>query len=159
MDTAEIERIRLRWDPLAGAVPAHITVAFPFEWSGHVSTLADTLLPVLASVAPFAVTLAAPTIWEGEYLFLLVEEGSKQVRRLHESVYGLALPGVRRPSRFVPHMTVGRQAETTALAAGITETAAMDLPLFGTARSLTAYRRDEDGRRVRELDLPFGAGS
>ena len=56
-------------------------------------------------------------------------------------------------------MTVGRQAETTALAAGITEAVAMGLPLFGTAWSLTAYRRDEDGRRVRELDLPFGAAS
>jgi 2'-5' RNA ligase len=159
MDTAEVERIRRRWDPLAGPVPAHITVAFPFDWSGPVATLADALLPVLTSVTPFAVTLAAPTIWEDEYLFLLVEEGNTQVRRLHESVYGLALPEARRPSRFVPHMTVGRQAETTALAAGITEAAALNWPLFGTALSLTAYRHDEDGRRVRELDLPFGAGS
>jgi 2'-5' RNA ligase len=158
MDTAEVERFRSRWDPLAAAVPAHITVAFPFEWPEPASTLADALQPVLAASAPFAFELAASTIWEDEYLFLLIDEGREQVQRLHESIYDLALPGLRRPARFVPHMTVGRHAQKAALAAGLNEADELSLPIIGMARSLTAYRRDADGRRVRELDLPFGAG-
>ncbi|WP_203996484.1 2'-5' RNA ligase family protein [Virgisporangium aurantiacum] len=159
MDTSAVERFRSKWDPLAAAVPAHITVAFPFEWSGPLPSLATAIQPVLAACAPFALDLPALTIWEDEYLFLLVDEGREQVCWLHESIYGLALDGVQRPSHFVPHMTVGRCAEKAALQAGIRETAAMNLPLVGRALSLTVYRRDEDGRRVRELHMPLGPAS
>ncbi|WP_433220195.1 hypothetical protein ACQP00_17300 [Dactylosporangium sp. CS-047395] len=34
LDIAGIEQFRGRWDPLAAAVPAHITIAFPFAWPG-----------------------------------------------------------------------------------------------------------------------------
>lgn len=156
MNTTEVERLRGRWDPLAAAVPAHITVAFPFEWPGPASTLADVIQPVLAACAPFPLELATPTIWEDEYLFILVEEGREQVRWLHDSIYSQALHGAQRPSHFVPHMTVGRNAEQAALAAALSEAKGMNLPLIGRAPSLTVYRRDEDGRRVRELDMPLG---
>jgi 2'-5' RNA ligase len=156
MNTARVERFRDRWDPLAAAVPAHITVAFPFEWPGPVSPLANALQPLLAACAPFAVELSTPTLWQDEYLFLLVNQGREQVRRLHEAIYRQALRGARRPSEFVPHMTIGRHAEKTALQAGISEAARIKLPLIGRALSLTVYRRDEDGRRVRELDMPLG---
>ncbi|WP_433087605.1 2'-5' RNA ligase family protein [Dactylosporangium sp. CA-052675] len=159
MNTAAVERFRNRWDPLAGAVPAHITVAFPFEWTGPVSALADALRPVLTPCSPFALELSSPTVWEDEYLFLLVGEGRERVSQLHESIYRQMLRGAQRPSRFVPHMTVGRHGDKVALRAGISEAAAMDLPLIGRALSLTVYRRDENGRRVRELDLPLGAAS
>ncbi|WP_433604370.1 hypothetical protein ACQP2P_24460 [Dactylosporangium sp. CA-139114] len=75
--------------------------------------------------------------------------GREQVRRLHESVYERALAGVARPSSFVPHMTIGRSA-------GFGKAAELALPLAGRAQALTVYRRDEDGRRVRELELPLG---
>jgi 2'-5' RNA ligase len=151
MDTVAVERFRGRWDPLAAAVPAHITVAFPFEWPGPAAALADALRPVLAASAPFPVELTEPAIGAEEYLFLLLGAGGEQVRRLHESVYDLGLPGLRRPARFVPHMTVGRHARQAPLHE-------LPLPIPGLARSLAAYRRDEDGTRVRELDLPLGPG-
>ncbi|MER7007512.1 2'-5' RNA ligase family protein [Dactylosporangium sp. NPDC000555] len=97
--------------------------------------------------------------WEDEYLFLLVSEGREQVSQLHESIYRQVLRGAQRPSRFVPHMTVGRHADKVALRAGVSEAAEMDLPLIGRALSLTVYRRDKDARRVRELDIPLGAAS
>lgn len=120
--------------------------------------LAEALTPVLAAFAPFTLALATPTIWERELLFLLVEEGREQVRRLHESVYSQVLADVQRPSQFVPHMTVGRQAGQSALAVGVREAAEMALPIIARAEVLTVYRRGESGRRVRELDLPLGAG-
>ena len=149
MNTTEVERFRGRWDPLAAAVPAHVTVAFPFEWPGSASMLADAIRPVLTACAPFSIELATPTIWENEYLFLLVAEGRERVRWLHELIYSQALHRALRPSHFVPHMTVGRHAEKAALSAGLSEAAGMNLPLIGRAPSLTVYRRDEDGWRVR----------
>ncbi|WP_433061849.1 2'-5' RNA ligase family protein [Dactylosporangium sp. CS-033363] len=151
LDTAGIERFRARWDPLAAAVPAHITIAFPFTWPGTALSLAGALRPVLAACPPFPVELTEPSVWEDEYLFLLLGAGHDQVRRLHDSVYGLALPGLQRPARFVPHMTIGR-------AAGIVAAGELSLPVSGLARSLTVYRRDGDGTRTRELDLPMLAG-
>jgi hypothetical protein len=56
-------------------------------------------------------------------------------------------------------MTVGRRAEKAALQAGISEAAELSLPLIGRAVSLTVYCRDEDGKLVRELDLPLGVAS
>jgi 2'-5' RNA ligase len=159
IDTAAVERFRNRWDPLAAAVPAHITVAFPFDWTGPVSGLADALQPILTACPSFTVELSTPTVWEDEYLFLLLGEGREQVSQLHESIYRQVLRGVPRPTRFVPHMTVGRHADKEALGVGVTEAAEMGLPLIGRAVSLTVYRRHDDGRRVRELDIPFGAAS
>ncbi|MFD0579693.1 2'-5' RNA ligase family protein [Dactylosporangium darangshiense] len=159
MNTAAVERFRNKWDPLAAAVPAHITVAFPFEWPGPVSRLAKDLQPVLTAFTSFALELSTPTVWADEYLFLLVNEGREQVWRLHESIYGQVLRGARRPSRFIPHMTVGRHADKAALRVGISEAAEINLPLLGRALSLTIYRRDNDGRRIRELDIPLGAAS
>jgi 2'-5' RNA ligase len=156
MKSAEVERFRSRWDPLAAAVPAHITIAYPFEWSGPASSLADAVRPVLAAFAPFTLELATTAIWEEEYLFLLVKRGREQIWRLHESIYSVALRGARRPFRFVPHMTIGRHAEKAVLLAGISEAAELNLPLIGRGLSLTAYRRDDDGSRVMEFDMPLG---
>ncbi|GAB1822879.1 hypothetical protein HerbRD11066_60430 [Herbidospora sp. RD11066] len=85
--------------------------------------------------------------------------GREQVRWLHESIYRQVLRGVRQPSLFLPHMTVGRHADQAALRVGFSEAAGMNLPLIGRASSLSVYRRDEDGRRVRELDIPLGGAS
>jgi 2'-5' RNA ligase len=104
MNTAGVERFRGRWDPLATEVPARITVAFPFEWPRPVSALAHALQPVLAACTPFALELSSPTVWQDEYLFLLVDEGREQVRRLHEAIYSQALRGAPRPSHFRPHV-------------------------------------------------------
>ncbi|WP_433220197.1 2'-5' RNA ligase family protein [Dactylosporangium sp. CS-047395] len=103
---------------------------------------------MLAACAPFRVELTEPAVWEDEYLFLLLGAGHDQVRRLHEAVYGLGLPGMHRPARFVPHMTIGR-------AGGLAAAGELILPVAGMARALTVYRRDEDGTRTRELDLPM----
>jgi 2'-5' RNA ligase len=158
-DTAAVEGFRARWDPLAAAVPAHITVAFPFQWDGPASALADALQPALTACPAFALGLEAPAVWEDEYLFLLVGDGHEQVTRLHESIYRQVLPEAQRPSRFLPHMTIGRQAHPEATRAAMREAADLGLPLVGRALSLTLYRRNDDGTRIRELELPLGTVS
>ncbi|GIF02402.1 hypothetical protein Ari01nite_98660 [Paractinoplanes rishiriensis] len=138
-------------------MPAHITIAYPFDWPGPVHALVDRLSPALAACPPFKFDLSAPTVWEDEYLFLLVGHGREAVQRLHESIYALALPDVRQPTTFVPHMTIGRSADKTTLLTGVKEASALALPITGTARRLTLYSRDGDERRVRDVDISFGA--
>ncbi|GLK99355.1 2'-5' RNA ligase family protein [Dactylosporangium matsuzakiense] len=159
VDTAAVEGFRARWDPLAAVVPAHITVAFPFGWDRPASALADALEPVLTACPAFALALTTPVVWEDEYLFLLVGDGHEQVTRLHEAIYRQVLPEAQRPSDFVPHMTIGRQAHPKAMRAAMHDAADLDLPLVGRALSLTVYRRQDDGTRIRELDMPLGSVS
>jgi 2'-5' RNA ligase len=146
-DTGAVERFRLRWDPLGGAVAAHVTIAFPFDWQRGRDELHGLLTGMLPK--PFAVRLGAPTVWEEEYLFLLAERGGAQIARLHEAVYGVL--GLARAERFVPHMTVGRRlpgAEQERMLR-----AADGLTLDGWARELSVYRREPDGRRVHEFTV------
>ncbi len=157
VNTAAVERFRSRWDPMAVAVPAHVTVVFPFVWDGPASELADALRAVVTGCMPFALRLSTPTLWEDEYLFLLVHEGREQVLQLHESIYCQVLHRAQRPAHFVPHMTIGRHPDKAALRAAIGEATELDLPLTGRALSVAVYRRHGDGRRVQELDIPLGA--
>jgi len=146
-DTGAVERFRQRWDPLGGAVAAHVTIVFPFESQYGVAELRELLAGVLPK--PFAVRLGAPTVWEDEYLFLLAERGGAQIARLHETVYGMLR--LARAERFVPHMTVGRRppgAEQDKMLR-----AADGLILDGWARELSVYRREPDGRRVHEFTV------
>jgi 2'-5' RNA ligase len=142
-----VERFRQRWDPLRGAVPAHVTIAFPFDWARGLDELRELLTGVLPR--PFALRLGAPTIWEDEYLFLLAERGGVEIARLHEAVYGVL--GLARAERFVPHMTVGRRPPGPEQEAMLR--AAGGLTVDGWARELSVYRREPDGRRTHEFTV------
>jgi 2'-5' RNA ligase len=157
MDTEAIERFRDRWDPLGrGEVPAHLTIAFPFEWPGTADDLAERLAPVVAVQPAFAFRLTSLEVWADEYLFLLLGEGHEQVRRLHEAVYRLEIPGMHLTGPFEPHLTVGRCPAESDRTAAVRAAQELPLPLTGAATSLTLYRLGDGGERVRERDLPLG---
>lgn len=157
LETAEIENFRARWDPLAAVVPAHLTIAFPFDCSDAASSLAESLTGVAAEHAAFPIRLARPVIWDDEYLFLLMDQGHDEIRQLHESVYRLTLSGVRRPRHFIPHMTVGRRASTTELEIALAEASKLPLPIDGIARAVSMYRREDNGDRHHELEVALSA--
>lgn len=146
-ETGAVERFRKRWDPAGGVMPAHVTIAFPFDWHREPAELQTLLKGVLSK--PFAIRLAAPTIWDDEYLFLLAERGGVQIARLHDAVYNAL--GLARAERFVPHMTIGRrppgpdQERMTRAASG--------LSINGWARELAIYRREENGIRTPEFTV------
>jgi len=146
-DTVAVERFRRRWDPLGGAVPAHVTIAFPFEWERGADELRGLLTGVLAK--PFAVRLGAPTVWEDEYLFLLAERGGADIARLHEAVYTVLR--LARAERFVPHMTIGRRPPGSEQHTMLR--AADGLTVDGWARKLSVYRREPGGRRIHEFTV------
>jgi 2'-5' RNA ligase len=155
-DTTAVEAFRSDWDPLASQVAAHITVGYPFESRASEQRLASDLTVVAQAVHPFAVRLNRTVVVDGEYLFLLADTGSASILHLHDNLYGGPLAAVPKPERFLPHMTVGRQADMKQM--GRAERVARDLSLCfsGEVDALSVYRI-ERGSRVREFDLPLGS--
>jgi 2'-5' RNA ligase len=153
-ETDLVENFRRVWDPLSRAVPAHITVAYPFEDEDDASELKTRLERVAANLEPFRVQLADPVVMDKEYLFLMVRQGGEQVRSLHERVYDdvLRLP---RPGRFVPHMTVGRQEDADRIVQAQRSARDQGLALAGDINSVSVYRIGADSR-VREFDIALG---
>jgi 2'-5' RNA ligase len=151
-DTVEVERFRAQWDPMAASVAAHVTVVFPFESS--TDALEATLLDVASHHRPFPLTLNEVTIWQEEYLFLLVGEGRDQVSALHHDLYA-ALPIAPDASiPFVPHMTVGRRpGQPTELAGARLEARAVPLSVTGIATALSVVCIEPSGRCIREIDV------
>lgn len=78
------------------------------------------------------------------------------MRRLHESVYRLALPGMRLTGPFEPHLTVGRSTAADERAAAVRAAGELALPISGLASALTVYRLDGAGARRRERELLLG---
>lgn len=146
-ETGAVERFRKRWDPLGGAVDAHVTIAFPFDWDRGAGELQRLLKGVLPK--PFAIRMSAPTVWDDEYLFLLAERGGIQIARLHEAVYNAL--GLARAERFVPHMTIGRRAPGADQERMVR--AAAGLSVNGWARELSIYRVDTAGIRTPEFTV------
>jgi 2'-5' RNA ligase len=156
-DLTDVERFRARWDPLATSVAAHITVAFPFDWSSSVLALKTVLSGVVSAHRTFPVALSGVTVWEDEYLFLLAHQGGDAISRLHGDLYAGPLPGLAPPETFVPHLTVGRHREPRELRTALGEAHDAGLSVTGMATTLSIYRVDGTGRRVRELDVPLPA--
>ncbi|MCU1624112.1 MAG: 2-5 ligase superfamily protein [Frankiales bacterium] len=154
-DPAAVETFRQRWDPLATAVAAHITLAYPFESEESPSALAATLSRVAREVEPFPVQLERVATEDEEYLFLLADIGEASIQVLHDRLYAGPLGALPKPVRFVPHMTVGRTRDPKALREMEWAAREQALSFAGDAVALSVYRI-EGGSRVREFDVALG---
>src|SRR5580700_3216725 len=114
-DRALVEDVRARFDPQHGAISPHVTLVFAIERLG-VDALASHVVTLARGVAPFTCvfrrTLVAPDVATGgSCVFLVPDEGSEQLTRLHDALYTGALAADLRPEiAFVPHITVARCA-------------------------------------------------
>ena len=152
-DTVQVEDFRSRWDPLAGAVAAHITLVYPFAWRGPIDEVATGIARVAAAHDSFTINFNKVMTWEDEFLFLIAAEGGDEVSSLHRDLYSGVIPGLVAPDEFVPHVTVGRPGGGVNLAASRADAERLGLSLSGRATALSIYSRDARGRRVREVDI------
>jgi len=60
--SGRLEEVRRRFDPLAALLAAHVTLVFPFEESLSLSELRADVDGAVRGIAPFAITLATPTL-------------------------------------------------------------------------------------------------
>jgi 2'-5' RNA ligase len=110
-DRRWIEDIRARYDPLASRIAAHFSLVFPTEVAE--APLVAQVRSALRSAEPIPVVLrraaAFPdAIGSGYKVFLVPEEGHRELVAVHHELYDGALAAHRRRDiPFVPHVTVG----------------------------------------------------
>ena len=156
---ASIEPIRQRFDPLAGLLPSHITLVFPFESDLTTQDLRKHMELAVEGVAPFALTLDGITGSEREYLFLMVRRGNESIVEMHERLYSGPLQAHRLLIHtYVPHVTVGRLGSAAAFEAALASVAQLDTRIETVAHSLTVYRLEDGGRRPIEFEVRLAKG-
>ncbi len=156
---AEIERLRQAHDPLAGVIPAHITLVFPFESELTVDALESHMRAATKGIRRFPMELREVTGQEGEYLFLNVKRGNDALVALHDRLYTGPLAEHLSPAHtFVPHMTVGRLADAAAFGEALAEARRTTgtKTFTAEARAITLYRPGEEGERAVERVVALG---
>lgn len=105
-----IESIREKYDPLAGFIPPHLTLVFPFDSDLSTEELRLHIARALAGAKSFRVRLNG---FSGDfrdgYLFLNVKTGNDPIIELHDRLYtGILQQFLFRRLQYCPHLTVGK---------------------------------------------------
>ncbi|HEY3289747.1 MAG TPA: 2'-5' RNA ligase family protein [Anaerolineae bacterium] len=113
-----VDQWRRLYDPIADAVPAHITVAYPpFMPVNRWSDLAPSIRHTLSAQASFDVCIRSTGVFEApERVLWLRPEDDGQFAAMHESLareYAEYVP--HSPLAYVPHITLGFFETTQAL--------------------------------------------
>src|ERR1043166_578349 len=106
----QIDRYRERFDPLAQKIAPHVTLVFPFELTNlENDALAQHVAERIQGIGAFDLELSLPAVLDGGYIYLGINSGARQIRRLHDSLYtGFLRAFLRTDVDFVPHITIGR---------------------------------------------------
>ena len=92
----KIQEIRKEYDELAEILPAHITLAFPFESEISNLELKRKLEEILINVKPFKINTY--------YIFLNIIEGKDEIIKIHNEIYKNIL---LKKIKYAPHITLG----------------------------------------------------
>ena len=109
-DRTWIESIRSQFDPQVARLAAHFTLVFPLE--AALNTVTREASAVAASSDPVRFTIrnavaVRNVLTTGGHVFLVADEGGREIMGLHDRLYGGVLkPHCRSDIPFVPHMTV-----------------------------------------------------
>lgn len=106
---APIEPFRRRFDPMAGALPAHLTLVFPFATNLTVTQLASHIRRIVANWPSLPVSFRDIEGMLGEFFFLMVRERADAIVALHDRLYrGILKAHLRNDIPYFPHVTLGR---------------------------------------------------
>jgi 2'-5' RNA ligase len=144
-----IQRLRSRHDPLADAVPPHLTVVFPFTIDWPPERLA-ALLDGQAKALPIPFAFGEPVERDG-WMYFPLTRGAAQVAALHTALYALLPPRLRSDRPFVPHVTFGQRSGRPARDA--LREAAEVLPCMGTLRRMVLERIGRQGLSILEHEV------
>lgn len=103
-----LQELRLKFDPLAEKIPAHVTLVFPFSSGRPESEFIDHISSTRDSIADFSFSLAEPENHKG-YCWFPVSDGAEDFIFFHQKLYSGFLKKYLDTSRtYRPHVTVGR---------------------------------------------------
>ena len=108
IDIRRINQFRKKYDPLFSMIALHVTIMFPVPESVGEDNLIRHLENVLYSWQAFSIHLQEVKLSSDDYLYLLLQEGSEDVIRLHDEIYtGMLVDFLRKDILFIPHLTLG----------------------------------------------------
>jgi hypothetical protein len=103
-----IDAIREKYDPTSGFTKSHITVLFPVPGSVGEEKLISHIQNVLSNWSPFEIRLGGLQKSHDHWLFLTLEEGEAQVKKLYQALYTGILAEYRRDDiEYMPHLGLG----------------------------------------------------
>ena len=155
-DVVRIEAVRRRFDSLAEAIPAHVTLVFPFDSDISGPDLLRHVETATTGLGAFAMTLEGLSCTEDHVLFLHVAEGSSLIGALHRRLYSGLLESNRSVQAFVPHMTIGRFNSSTACTAALESPHLEDSAVRTVVNAVSVYRISADGVRSIESEVALG---
>lgn len=108
IDTQCINQLRMKYDSQFGLIEPHITLMFPVLDSIGEDNLVHHLESVLCNRQSFLIHLQGFQISSDDHLFLLLQEGNKNILHLHREIYtGILADYLRKDVTFIPHLTLG----------------------------------------------------
>ncbi len=106
-----IEAFRRRHDPLADALPAHVTLVFPFPTNLTVTQIATHIRRVVGNWPALPVSFRDVEGIVDEFVVLMLRERAEAIVALHDKLYGGVLKAhLRDDIEYQPHVTLGRIA-------------------------------------------------
>jgi 2'-5' RNA ligase len=117
-----IEAFRARHDPMAGYIPAHLSLVFPFATQLSALQVESHVRRVVSKWPPIPVTFRAVRMHANEFVFLMASRGAASIVALHDKLYTRSLrPHLRPEFPYEPHLTIARHADPLALEAAYDE--------------------------------------
>jgi 2'-5' RNA ligase len=156
---ADVERFRARHDPLAAALPPHVTLVFPFASSLGAIQVAAHVRRVTARWPALPVRFEGLSHFHADWVYLRVGRGHAAAVELHDRLYrGALAPFLRRDLPYEPHLTIGRAtpAHDAGALMDAARAAGLDRPRDDVMRTLTLVRLVRDDAIVPEAQFALG---
>jgi len=111
-ELAVVEAFRREHDPLAGAMPAHVTLVFPFASTLSPLQVAAHARRVASRWPVIPIRLRGVDAYAGQWVHLRVTQGRDAIVELHDRLYRRALAPFLRPEfGYEPHVTIARATD------------------------------------------------
>ena len=150
-----IDRFRGTHDPLAQALPPHVTLVFPFHSRLTLDQLAAHAQKVLRAWPCFPVVMHGFWSAQNEFIGIGAQVGTDAMIEMHDRLYRGPLAEFLRPEfDFTPHITLAQAPEPqrfealSRVATSVTRESYRDV-----LRALCIIRDNGDNEWVRERDL------
>lgn len=139
-----IDQLREKYDPLARHVRPHITLVFTFESELDSDVIKEHMLSTLQGIRAFPLKMGNVISVDndlGKYLFLTIEEGTKEIREISKKLYSGILeefkPNWLTDETFLPHMTLGVFSKREELELAFREAQEMDCSFYTEVEKLS----------------------
>lgn len=107
LDNQQILDFREKYDPTAGLIDDHLTIVFPVPDKISEAHISKHIKNVLNTWKPFEIHINSFIKTWDHWLFLILDEGFKEVTRMYNELYTGILRPYYRPDLFIPHVGVG----------------------------------------------------